>query len=82
MKIYQRELSIKYCDSEFERMAKNTGMVPIPLPMGTNTSVNTRMAKHTGRASLPLPMGTNTSVDGRMAKDTGMAFLPLPMVEF
>ena len=31
--------------------------VPIPMPMGTNTSVNTGMATNTGMAFIPKPMG-------------------------
>ena len=50
----------------------------MPLPMGTNTSVNIRMDYHTDRAPRPLALkvngrGTYTSVNIRMAKHTGRA---------
>ena len=54
----------------------------LPLPVGTNTLVNSRMAKGTDKAPLPLPVGPNTLVNGRMTKGTDKAPKPMPMEQF
>ena len=53
-----------------------------PMPMGTNTLVNTRMDYFTDKVPIAIPLGENTSVNTRMTNDTDKAPLPLPMERF